>query len=111
VDNILSLDYMGLDEYEHVTRVASGSQRLVKKLGIALINLHHTNSDEKPTLRKSHGAKAIGRHSSNVLALWRENPENNEVLLMELKGRNNGRGERLLRFVPHQQRFVDIATP
>jgi replicative DNA helicase len=111
LDNILSLDYEGKEEYEHVTRVASGSQRLVKKLGIALINLHHTNSDAKPTLRSSHSAKAITRHSSNVLALWREVPESTEVLLMELKGRNNGRGERLLRFIPHQQRFVDIATP
>jgi replicative DNA helicase len=111
MDNILSLDYAGLDEYEHVTRVASGSQRLVKKLGIALVNLHHTNTADKPTLRATHNSKAVGRHSSNVLALWRENPEATEVLLMELKGRNSGRGERVLRFVPHQQRFVDVALP
>lgn len=109
VDNILSLDYGKLEEYEHITRVASASQRLVKKLGIALVNLHHTNTSDRPNLRSAHSAKAITRHSSNVLALWRENPDGNEVLLMELKGRNNGRGERLLRFVPHQQRFVDLS--
>ena len=110
LDNVLSLDYNGLDEYEHVTRVASGSQRLVKKLNIALMNLHHTNSEEKPTLRKAHSAKAITRHSSNVLALWREHPESNDLHLMELKGRNNGRAERLIRFIAHQQRFTDV-TP
>ncbi len=108
LDNILSLDYAGLDEYEHVTRVSTGSQRLVKKLQVALVNLHHTNTDEKPTLRRGHGAKAISRHSSNVLALWRENPEDTDVYLMELKGRNVGRGERLIRFIPHQQRFTDL---
>lgn len=111
LDNVLSLDYEGKDEYEHITRIANGSQRLVKKLDIALINLHHTNSDEKPTLRKAHGSKAIARHSSNVLALWREEPEGTDVMLMELKGRNNGRAERMLRFYPHQQRFTDLMGP
>lgn len=110
LDNILSLDYGGKDEYEHITKVASGSQRLVKKLGIALVLLHHTNTDEKPTLRRQHGAKAISRHSSNVLALWRENPEETDVYLMELKGRNVGRSERLIRFIPHEQRFADLSS-
>ena len=108
LDNVLSLDYAGKDEYEHVTRVASGSQRLVKKLNISLLNLHHTNSDERPTLRKAHSAKAITRHSSNVLALWRENPESNDMYLMELKGRNHGRSERMIRFIAHQQRFTEV---
>ena len=107
LDNVLSLDYAGKDEYEHVTAVANASQRLVKKLGVALLNLHHTNTSEKPTLRAAHSAKAIARHSSNVLALWREDMEDTSVLLMELKGRNTGRGERLMRFIPHEQRFAE----
>jgi replicative DNA helicase len=108
LDNVLSLDYEGLDEYEHVTRVATASQRLAKKLNVALLNLHHTNTDEKPTLRSAHGAKGIVRHSSNVLALWREEVESQTVLLSELKGRNMGRGERLLRFIGNQQRFAEL---
>jgi replicative DNA helicase len=107
LDNILSLDYQGKEEYEHVTRVAGASQRLVRKLNIALVNLHHTNTSEKPALRSVHGAKAIARHSSNVLALWREDPEGPRVYLMELKGRNTGRGERLLQFIGAQQRFTE----
>lgn len=105
LDNILSLDYEGQTEYEHVTRVANGSQRLAKELQIGLVNLHHTNTSDRPDLRSTHGAKAIARHSSNVLALYAEQGIYNTVELLELKGRNVGKGQREMIFEGAFQRF------
>lgn len=105
LDNILSLDYEGKTEYEHVTKVANGSQRFVRELNVALVNLHHTNTNERPDLRSTHGAKAIARHSSNVLALYQPDPNNSTVECIELKGRTSGKGTFFMVFEGAYQRF------
>ena len=105
LDNILSLDYEGQTEYEHVTKVANGSQRFVRELNVALVNLHHTNTDERPDLRSTHGAKAIARHSSNVLAMYQPDNRNSRIEFIELKGRTSGKGNFFLVFEGVYQRF------
>ena len=105
LDNILSLDYENRTEYEHITYVANGAQRFAKELQIALVNLHHTNTSERPDLRNTHGAKAIARHSSNVLALYQPDPTYSRIEFIELKGRNSGKGSFDLVFEGAYQRF------
>lgn len=107
LDNILSLDYHGKTEYDHVTHVASASQNLAKSLNVAVLNLHHSNTDEQPNMFNVHGAKAIARHSASILSLWFDS-NYNRTELTEHKGRTTGKGTKYLSFIGKNQRFTSL---
>lgn len=105
LDNILSVDYDGVQEIEHVTRIANASQRLARELDVSLINLHHTNTSDRPDLRSMHGSKAVQRHSSNIIGMYKPDMFMKTVEFIVLKGRNEGVSTFNLDFEGELQKF------
>lgn len=99
LDNVLSLDYHGKTEYDHVTQVANKSQNFAREFNVHLCLLHHSNSDGDVF-----GAKAIRRHCSNVLKM--EQGEYGDLVnYEETKGRNVGASNFQMKFAGEIQRW------